>query len=159
MHGVRDARRALARGNTDQALVDLWNALEPLRLGGNIAGLQAVAQTAAAIAETGDGSQAREASRLLQEVSELLASSEGREADAFVDVGTFGAPQEVGHVGSPPFEGAYGVDEEVAPVPEAGPEQEPGDVPTGRSRTASLVWALILGAFVIFNIIRGLLAE
>ncbi len=150
----------MARGNTDQALVELWNALEPLRLSGNVAGLEAVAQTAAVIAETGDGSQAREASRLLQEVSELLASPEGRATDAFVDVEVAGAPREIGPVTPPPFEEAYGVDEDApGPVPEAGPGPEPGDTPTGRSRTASLVWALILGAFVIFNIIRGALAE
>jgi hypothetical protein len=50
---VKEARRAVERGDVDEALVVLWNALEPLRLAGDTAGLQRVAALAVAALDAG----------------------------------------------------------------------------------------------------------
>lgn len=64
MATVKEARRAVERGDVDEALVLLWNALEPLRLAGDTAGLQRVAALADEIAVLGDGEHAHEAALL-----------------------------------------------------------------------------------------------
>jgi hypothetical protein len=143
----REARRALARGDVDEALVLLWNAIEPLRLRGDEAGLESVAHMAAAIAEGGDGSQAREAGRLLDATHEMLGAADppdtvliGQAASGSVEpVAGERLPDPPGEVGAPPGR-------EVPPEP------------AGR-RVSRLVWALVVGAFIVFNILRGLLSE
>jgi hypothetical protein len=157
MATVRGARRALARGHTDEALVELWNALEPLRLRGDTAGLQAVAQMAEAVVESGDGSQAGEAQRLLSAVDELLETSAGGDPQAPGQVavtvsGPSVGPEEL------PRDGVYGPDD--FGEPDEDEDRGGGHAeaePRGRSKTASLIWALVLGAFVLFNIVRGAL--
>lgn len=64
---LRKARRALAQGRADEALLFLWNAVEPARLEGGGA-LRELERLAASVAERGDESQKREAARLLATV-------------------------------------------------------------------------------------------
>jgi hypothetical protein len=154
MATVRDARRALARGDTDEALVDLWNALEPLRLRDDRSGLHAVAELAVQIAGTGDGSQAREAERLLEAVRDALDPDGGSAARRTVSVGTPEPPAVLD-------DSAPGLDEDREV--EIG-EYDPDDVidvegDVERPRFRGLVWALIVAAFVIFNIVSGLLRD
>jgi hypothetical protein len=63
---LRQARRAAGKGRTDEALVHLWNALEPARLDGDRAALEAIGELAARIRETGEPGQRSEAGRLLE---------------------------------------------------------------------------------------------
>jgi hypothetical protein len=74
---VKEARRAVERGDVDEALVLLWNALEPLRLAGDTAGLQRVAALADEIAVLGDGEHAHEAARLHAAVVPLIGDDAG----------------------------------------------------------------------------------
>jgi hypothetical protein len=160
MSNVRGARRALARGHIDEALVELWNVLEPLRLQGDTAGLEAVGRTAQEIVATGDGSQAREAERLLRQVGEFLGADQDADVDDHVEVvhtpaPDIGLPDAAGYEPAPhagePFEADGDGQGEVGPGGEGGRPR--------RSRIGSLVWALILGGFVLFNIVRGILGE
>ena len=61
------ARKSLARGRTDEALVYLWNALEPARLEGSdrLRELQALSTV---IRERGDAGERRDAERLLEAI-------------------------------------------------------------------------------------------
>ena len=64
---LQKARRALGQGRADEALLFLWNAVEPARLDGSGA-LRELEQLAAAVGERGDESQKREVARLLATV-------------------------------------------------------------------------------------------
>lgn len=66
---LTEARKALAKGRSDESLVHLWNVLEPARLEGDRGTLRAVAQLATAIQAQG-GPDQREAERLLEAVQE-----------------------------------------------------------------------------------------
>ncbi len=156
MTTVRDARRALARGQTDEALVDLWNALEPLRLDDDRGGLKAVGQMAAQIAAQGDSSQVREAERLLVQVRALLQHDAAAEAVTVGDAG-----REVAVLAeAAPYDGAYESTEDGDYEGESEAEyDEPPEDDDVRPRLGKLVWALIVAAFVIFNIVSGLLRE
>lgn len=158
---MRDARRALARGDTDEALVALWNALEPLRLSGDRRGLRAVGEMAAHVATHGDGSQAREAERLLGEVRDLLQLPPAPEQEVAVHA-TVGRdrlppPRAEPPVSSTETEGEWW-DGELEPEVEPRRVEAEEDERTG-PRFGPLVWALIVAAFVIFNIVSGLLRE
>jgi hypothetical protein len=59
------ARRAFARGRSDEALVIVWNLVEPARLEGDEGTLRAIAALAGAIAQKDEGHR-REAERLLE---------------------------------------------------------------------------------------------
>jgi hypothetical protein len=165
MSAVRDARRALARGDRDAALVDLWNALEPLRLRGDAAGLHRAAQLAAEIARTGDGSQAREAERLIEAVRLTLDPDARSAAEPSAPVVAEPSPQvTVLDDPSPAFEEADELEEadrlEVGEYdPDADVEGVEVEDAEQRPRLRGLVWALIVAAFVIFNIVSGLLRE
>jgi hypothetical protein len=155
MSSVGRARRSLSRGDIDGALVDLWNAVEPLRLRGDRSGLEQVARMAASIVESGDGSQSREATRLLDEVQRTVDPDALRPA-----VTSAGAPLPIddgGHDAAEEWDDAGWGDDVVEPEvgePEIGePEEASGP------RIGPLVWALIVAAFVIFNIVSGLLRE
>lgn len=64
-HGLKEARQAAARGSYDEALVLLWNALEPARLAGDRGALRTIGGVAQLVARSGDDGQRREAERLL----------------------------------------------------------------------------------------------
>jgi hypothetical protein len=72
---LKRARKSLARGRVDEALVLLWNALDPARLEGARA-LRELERLAIAVGERGDEGQQREAQRLLEAVRETPAESD-----------------------------------------------------------------------------------
>ena len=136
MAGVKDARRALDRGAQDEALVLLWNALEPARIRGDRSALQGIAALALRVEREGDESQANEARRLLDVLREQASEPEHFAAatervDADIQVG--GHDVEPGDV----------VPEEV--------EQEPG----GRG-LGSVVWLVILLLVILYNLLGQL---
>jgi len=149
MGTVRQARRALSRGDVDAALVHMWNAVEPLRLSGDGSGLEDVARMATHVAAHGDGSQAREAERLLEEVRRTVDPDALRPAAVTAASG-------VSTVGGRPEAPAEWDDVDWGDVEPPVEEVEPE--PSG-PRIGPLVWALIVAAFVIFNIVSGLLRE
>lgn len=63
---LKEARRAAGGGRIEEALVYLWNAVEPARLAGDESALEGIARLAAQIQREGDPGQQREAARLLQ---------------------------------------------------------------------------------------------
>jgi hypothetical protein len=145
MATVRDARRALARGHTDEALVALWNAVEPLRLRGDRRGLRAVGQMAEVIAAHGDGSQVREAERLLAAVQETLAPDPRAREPVTAQAGTFET-----------VDAAYG---EIGEMREMDVDVEVEGAERSGQRLGPLLWAAILIAIVIINIVSALLRE
>ena len=76
---LRKVRKSLARGRSDEALLYLWNALEPARLEGGAA-LREVEQLAARIRAQGDENQAHEAERLLAAARGGSSAAEAPEA-------------------------------------------------------------------------------
>ena len=157
MATTRDARRALARGDVDGALVLLWNAIEPLRIRGDRAGLEEVERLAAVVAGRADGAYGAEAERLRAEVRETLGEGAAPPATVQLDaeLGGFGEPLPL-----PPQPGAP-----PAPPPPAG-ETGPGDAdgeeagerPGGR-RLGTLLWAAFVALVIILNVIGGLRGE
>ena len=69
--GIPAARRALARGATAEALVHLWNELEPARLSGQRRRLNELARLAEEVGQRGDEADRYEAERFLGELREL----------------------------------------------------------------------------------------
>ena len=88
---LRRARRSAARGRIDEALVYLWNALEPARLEGETA-VTELRRVAALISSMGDNGQRREAERLVEAIDRssdtapvAVAVREHGDHDAFED--------------------------------------------------------------------------
>lgn len=77
---LKKARKSLNEGRVDEALLYLWNALEPARLEGRRA-VRDVAQLAVAAARRGDESQKAEAQRLLDSLSELSDDADAEAAE------------------------------------------------------------------------------
>jgi hypothetical protein len=157
MTSVRDARRAVGRGASDEALVLLWNELEPARLSGDRRRLAAIADLAQRIAAAGDEAERREAERLLEQVRAYAAAGEAdRVATARLDA-------EVSAVGAPPS--ASPGPGPVGPVGPEGPEGvgegEDGDGADGQrasgrgSRIGTLLWLAIFAGIVLLNALRG----
>ena len=73
---IGNARRALARGDAAEALVYLWNAVEPARLEGDARALAAIASLAQQVRARGDEGQAREAERLIERLRGGLEAAE-----------------------------------------------------------------------------------
>jgi hypothetical protein len=69
--GIPAARRALARGATAEALVHLWNELEPARLSGERGRMNELARLAEEVRQRGDEADGHEAERFLGELREL----------------------------------------------------------------------------------------
>lgn len=68
------ARKAVARGRGDEALVVLWNLVEQARLENDYKTLQAIGELAADVAQTDEGSR-REAERLLETLAGRSSSA------------------------------------------------------------------------------------
>lgn len=129
--GLKQARKALGRGDADEALVLLWNALEPVRIAGDRGALRTIEQLATEIARAGDEAQQREAKRLLEALGASVPQDEPvRPATARADV-------ERG--------------DEEAETEEAAPEAE---APRGL-RLGPIVWFLVLLAFLLFNLLSN----
>jgi hypothetical protein len=144
--GVREAKTALRHGRSAEALVHLWNALEPARLAGDRRRLDAIGGLAAHIAAGGEEADRREAERLLEATREAAA-----EPGAFAgadDVGTASVGGEVEPVHElEPF----GV-EEAGPGPER--VEDPDEAEEKRSGVPS-IWTILIILFVIITIARN----
>jgi hypothetical protein len=105
---LSQARSAISRGRGDEALVILWNLVEPARLEGDERTLRAIGALAAAVARHDEGSR-REAERLLESL--------GRVAPA--------RPEPEPAVADLEEEAAY---EPLPPEPPASPSPLPGRV-------------------------------
>lgn len=141
MASARNARKALARGAADEALVLLWNEVEPARLAGDLATLRDIGRLAEQIRRDGDPAQQREAERLLETLRGTIEGepaarpgTEALESRVERDATTLGGVEEAG----PPDE-AEGTE---------GTEGRLG-------RTSSLVWILLFLLIVIANALRG----
>lgn len=151
MASVRDVRKAIGRGDADAALLLSWNALEPLRLKGDVGGLQTIGRVAVHILERGDGSQRLEAGKLLEVVEEALGAGRSDEP-----VASFGPAEP----GAGPARDTVGEVERAEPMEIDVPELDgPPDEEEAGPRIPPLVWALIIAAFVLFNVLSGLLRE
>ena len=130
--GLKQARKALGRGDADEALVLLWNALEPVRIAGDRGALRTIEQLATQIARAGDEAQQREAKRLLEALGVSVPQDEPvRPATAQVEAEVERGGEEV-------------ETEEAAPEAEA-----PGGL-----RLRTILWLLVLIALVLFNLLR-----
>ena len=146
MDAVREARGALRRGRSAEALVHLWNALEPARLAGDRRALDTIGGLAAHIAAGGEVGDRREAERLLAAARE-----------AAVEPGAFAGAEDIG-VASVGGEPAHELDgfavEDAGPGPERveAPDEEEGQ----RSGVPS-IWTILIILFVIITIARNFL--
>jgi hypothetical protein len=135
---LSEARRAVTRGRADEALVHLWNAVEPARLAGNSAELRRIGRLAERVREVGDEGERREAERLLETLRG--AAEDAREPEATVMV-----PGGNG-------DGDFVLEKEAAG--EVGEEQSgPG------ARFAQLLIPLIILVIVIINVLAGLFGD
>ena len=131
MAALRQAARAARRGAADEALVLLWNELEPARLRGDAGALREIDALARAIAR--DEAHRHEAERLVAAVAATVAA--GGAATAATEV-----------VDAHVARGGEAVD-----VPEEVEAQEPGG---GRAALiGNALWLLILLAVIIFNVL------
>ncbi len=159
MASLRDARRSLDRGDVDEAMVVLWNALEPLRLAGDRDGLEEAVRLAARAAAV-DESYASEAERMGSAVGALTAGP----ADTAVVV-----PQrertlaETLEQWAETVVTATGAGEPGVPEPVDGApplDADPGDEEAGRGRRLGpLVWALLVGLFLILNVLGNVFGD
>src|SRR5687768_2487088 len=134
---LREARKAVARGRADEALVHLWNALEPARLAEDAGELVMIGRLAQRIGEFGDEGERRDAERLLEIVRS--AAEDEREPEATVALpGTNG-------------DGGFLPEEEAAEVEDA--ESEPD------GRFARYALPLVFLIIVIVNVLAGLLGD
>lgn len=132
---LNEARKAVARGRADEALVHLWNALEPARLAGDVGELAMVGRLAQRIGEFGDEGERRDAERLLEAVQR--AAEDEREPEATVAL-----------------PGANG-DGDFVPEEEAAAEVGDAERESG-GRLARYVLPLIFLIIVIVNVLAGL---
>ena len=135
MSSVADARKAYARGSTDAALVELWNAVEPARLTGDRRALRGIAQLAKRIAEEDDAAR-HEAERLLEAVREAT-EGEAVAATEVVDAAI-----------------ERGGDLVVDPVAETKGEQAPRP-PSRRAQLAPLAWLLVFLVILLLNALQA----
>jgi hypothetical protein len=135
---LSEARKAVSRGRADEALVHLWNAVEPARLAGDSAELRRIGQLAERVREVGEEGQRQEAERLLEALRS--AFDEEREPEA-----TVALPGENGDGGLLPE------DEAAAEVEEE--QSRPG------GRLAQLLVPLIIFVIVLINVLAGLFGD
>ena len=138
MSKLRDASRAVGRGASAEALVLLWNELEPARIAGDEGALAGIESLANAIAASGDEAEQREAGRLL----ELLDRYRRDEAPV-------GATARIEGELSP-------VGAEVNETVEQGEAEESGGRGGG---LGGLLWLLLLAAIVLFNLLGDLVGR
>lgn len=145
MDAVREARGALRRGRSAEALVHLWNALEPARLAGDRRALDTIGGLAAHIAAGGEEGDRREAERLLAAARE-----------AAVEPGAFAGAEHVGTAsvgGEPAHElDHFGV-EDAGPGPER--VEAPDEAEEERRSGVPSIWTILIILFVIITIARN----
>lgn len=133
---LRSAQRALGRGATQEALVHLWNALEPARLAGDGRRLRTIAGLAQRVRAQGDEGEGREAERLLEELRSVVGE------DGAVVPATRRLDADVYASGEPAVEPAG--------------DLQPGEEEASRGRTArlgNLIWIAIVVAVILFNLL------
>jgi hypothetical protein len=136
MASAKNARKALARGATDEALVLLWNEIEPARLAGDVATLSEIGGIAERIRRSGDPGQQREAERMLATLRDAVeGDAKGVPADAAFE----------------PRVEAGGTTFEDAEEAEEAAEEADGR----RAGIGNLVWVLLFLLIVILNALRG----
>ncbi len=145
---LAQARKAVRRGAPDEALVFLWNALEPARLAGDGSALATIGQLAHAIAEEGDSSQRRDAERLLETLETAVAEEAEGPATARVDaelspVGETLAQETVG--------GTARAGDGIAGDAVEGEARPRGGIPFG-----TILWFVILAVVIVTNVLRRL---
>ena len=128
--GVRQARKALARGHPDQAITLLWNAIEPARLAGDRRALAAIEQLALSVSREGDESQRHEAEKLLAALRGASEEADGP-ATGRVEVGTLTAVEDGERVG----------------------EEEVGAQAGRGVGLGTIIWLLLVIAVVILNVL------
>jgi hypothetical protein len=140
----------------DDALVRLWNEIEPLRLSGDAAGLRNVERAAALIAREGDEAQRRDAERLLEALSEMeervTATPATARLDAEVAMGgrTFreAVPElERGRHIEEPFDPGGGLEEAEL--------EEEEERPRGLKRLMPLLWVIVFVIVIVLNALGG----
>jgi hypothetical protein len=142
------ARRAVRRGAADEALVFLWNALEPARLAGDGSALETIGRLAHTIAEKGDSSQRRDAERLLETLQTAVAEDEEMPATARLDADLSPVAETLEEDGvRAAVRAREGMDGEAVD-PEGRPR---GGIPFG-----TILWFAILAAVIVMNALRRL---
>jgi hypothetical protein len=137
--GVTAARKALARGATAEALVHLWNELEPARLSGDRGRLGSLERLAEEIRQRGDEADRHEAERLLRELHEQA------EAPAAFSPATATLDAEIERP-SDAADGGGAVEQSEAPAE--------GGSPLGG--LANWLWLVFVVLIVLANILGGL---
>jgi len=137
MQALRDARRHVGRGAYDEALVLLWNAVEPARLAGDRRSLRAIEGLAAHVARAGEEGQQREAERLLEVLRERAMPASAIPATAQLDADV-----------SPEGREMVGEIEDEMYSDEAGEETRRG------ARIGNIIWLLIVIAVVVVNVLE-----
>jgi hypothetical protein len=134
---LRSAQRAVGREAYQEALVHLWNAVEPARLAGDARQLNAIGGLAQVIRTRGDEGEAREADRLLETLRGAVAAEGGvAPATARLDAEVYASGE--------PLEG------DIATGGQGGAEEEG----TGRGvRIGNLVWIVLVIAIILFNVL------
>lgn len=131
---LSEARKAVGRGRADEALVHLWNAVEPARIAGDVGELRTIGRLAARIHELGDEGQQREAERLLEAVHGAVEGERAPEATVALP----GADGDGGFLGE---------EEAAAEVEEA----------EGGGRVTRFLVPLIILGVILFNVLAGIL--
>jgi hypothetical protein len=129
MASATKARRALARGATDEALIHLWNEIEPARLEGDTRTLREIAALAAQVKEQGDPAYQREAERMLESLGGWTSAE------------------------SPAVQ--TGAAAEIEPAPQDTTKEAEVEVTSRLGRIGGLVWIVLFLLIVIANAIRG----
>lgn len=159
---VKEAERAVARGRPDEALVYLWNAVEPARIAEDARALQRIARVAQRIVQAGEAGEQREAQRLLETLRPAAARA------AAVAAAPVPAPEPVAAAPFPrrelPVEEAEVAPEEIVVTGDWVPEeaQAPGraDEAEGapkRSGLGRFVVPLVFLVIVLVNVLNRLL--
>ena len=141
------ARNAVRRGAADEALVFLWNALEPARLAGDGSALETIGRLAHEIVEKGDSSQRRDAERLLETLQTTVADDDDTPATARLDAELSPVGQTLEEDAAAAARPRNGMDGEAV-EPEGRPR---GGIPFG-----TLLWFAILAAVIVMNVLRRL---
>jgi hypothetical protein len=153
MATVRDARRALDRGEVDEALLVLWNLIEPLRLEGDRAGLHRVTDLADEIATVADGAYASEAERLVAAVGRATSDE-----PAVTTVIGQRVPDTLEQWATVLLGGDAGRADDLGGDVRADGDEAPGEESRGR-RLGPIVWAVLLGLFVLLQVLGNLFGD
>jgi hypothetical protein len=137
MEALRDARRHLGRGRYDEALVLLWNAVEPARLAGDRRALRTIEGLATHVARGGDDAQRREAERLLEVLREQAMPASAVAATAQLDADV-----------SPEGREMAGEIEDEMSSDDAVEERGRG------ARIGNILWLLIVIAVIVVNVLE-----